>query len=112
MRQYVGDASLAHRMHRDTIRQAITLVGSCFVKGETGHKCFVALWRHFDIRAAENSFGLADGPRRAFSPYSEKKFNSSTNTSSVVISLVSPTSLLAAMARSCHWSLGLNRATK
>ena len=51
MRQYVAEASLAHRMHRDTIRQAITFVGACFVKGETRHECFMALWRNFDIRA-------------------------------------------------------------
>lgn len=51
----------------------------------------------------------ATAPRRAFSPYSEKKFKSSTNTSSVVISLVSATSLLAAIARSCHWSPGIEK---
>jgi hypothetical protein len=60
MRQDVADASLAHRMHRDTIRQAIAFVGACFVKRETRHECFVALWRNFDIRAAENSFSLND----------------------------------------------------
>jgi hypothetical protein len=60
MRQYVADASLAHRMHRDTICQAIALVGPCFVKYETRHECFMALWRQFDIRAAENSFSLGD----------------------------------------------------
>jgi hypothetical protein len=43
MRQYVADASLAHRMHRDTIRHATTFVGACFVKGETRHECFMAL---------------------------------------------------------------------
>ena len=55
MRQYVAYALLAHLMHRDTIRQAIAFIGPCFVQGETRYKCFVALWRHFDIRAAENS---------------------------------------------------------
>jgi len=60
MRQYVADASLAHRMHRDTISQAITLVGACFVKGETRHECLMAQWRYFDIRAAENSLSLID----------------------------------------------------
>ena len=60
MRQDVADASLAHRMHRDTICQAIALVGPCFVKCETRHECFMALWRHFDIRAAENSLSLSD----------------------------------------------------
>jgi hypothetical protein len=47
-------------VHRDTIRQAITFIGACFVKSETRHECFVALWRNFDIRAAENSFSLGD----------------------------------------------------
>ena len=60
MRQYFVDASLAHRMHRNTIRQAITFIGACFVEGETRHECFVALRRHFDIRAAEDSFSLSD----------------------------------------------------
>ena len=60
MRQDVADASFAHRMHRDTICQAVTFVGACFVKGETRHECFMALWRNFDIRAAENSFSLGD----------------------------------------------------
>ena len=62
MSQYVADAALAHRMHRNTISQAITLVGSCFVKSETGHECFVALRRHLDIGAAENSLSLGDCP--------------------------------------------------
>src|SRR2546421_10332056 len=60
MRQDVADASLAHRMHRDTICQAVTFVGACFVKGETRHECFMALWRNFDIRTAENSLSLDD----------------------------------------------------
>ena len=60
MRQDIADASLAHRMHRDTIRQAIAFVGACFVKGETRLECFMALWRDFDIRAAENSLSLSD----------------------------------------------------
>ncbi len=60
MRQYVSDTALAHRMHRDTIRQAITFVGACFVKGETRDECFMTLWRHFDIRPAENSLSLSD----------------------------------------------------
>lgn len=61
MSQYVADAALVHCMHRNTIRQAIAFVGPCFVQGETRYKCFVALWRHFDIRAAENSLCLGDG---------------------------------------------------
>ena len=60
MRPYVADASLAHRMHRDTIRQAITLIRACFVKRETRHEGFMALWRHFDIRTRENSLSLSD----------------------------------------------------
>ena len=60
MRQYVADAALAHRMHRDTIRQAIAFVGSCLVQSETSYKPFMALWRHFDIRAAENALSLSD----------------------------------------------------
>ncbi len=60
MRQDVADASLAHHIHRDTIRQAITFVGACFVKGETRHECFMALRRNVDIRAAENSLSLGD----------------------------------------------------
>jgi hypothetical protein len=47
-------------MHRDTVRQAIAFVGACFVKRETRHECFVALWGNFDIRAAKNSFSLGD----------------------------------------------------
>jgi hypothetical protein len=42
----------------------------------------MALWRHFDIRAAENSFSLGDCSTASLSPYSEKKFKSSTRTSS------------------------------
>ena len=60
MRQDIADASLTHRIHRDTIRQAIAFVGACFVKGETRHECFMALWRNLDIRAAENSLSLSD----------------------------------------------------
>ena len=62
MSQYVADASLAHRMHRNTIRQAIAFVGSCFVQGKPRYECFMAQWCHFDIRAAENSLCLANGP--------------------------------------------------
>src|SRR5439155_20747694 len=57
-----ADAPLAHRMHRDAIRQAIAFVGACFVKCETRHECFMTLWRNFDIRAAENSLSLSDCP--------------------------------------------------
>ncbi len=60
MRQDVADAPLAHRMHRDTVRQAIAFVRAGFVKRETGHECFMALWRYFDIRAAQNSLSLGD----------------------------------------------------
>ena len=60
MGQYLVDASLAHRVHRDTIRQAITFVRACFVKCEAGHECFMALWRHFDIRTSENFLSLSD----------------------------------------------------
>src|SRR6185295_13734753 len=60
VRQYVADTSLAHSMHRDTIRQAIALVGPCFVKCETSHECVMAQWDYFDVRAAENSLGLGD----------------------------------------------------
>ena len=60
MRQYVADASLAHRMHRDTVRQAITFIGACFVERETRHECFMALRRHFNIRSAKNSLSLGD----------------------------------------------------
>ena len=112
MGQYVVDATLAHCMHRNTIRQAVAFVGPCFVKGETGHECLVALRRQLDIRAAENSLSLGDCSTASLLANSEKKFKSSTSTSSVVINLVSATSLLAVMARSCHWSLGLKRATK
>ena len=112
MRQYVADASLAHRVHRYAVRQAITFVRACFVKGETRHECFMALWRHFDIRTAQNSLSLGDCSTASFFAVLRKKFRSSTSTSSIVISLVSATSLLAAMARSCHWSQGLKRATK
>ncbi|MDX6529406.1 MAG: hypothetical protein QOH41_1696 [Blastocatellia bacterium] len=60
MRQYVANASLAHRMHRDTVRQAIAFVRACFVERKTRHECFMALLRHFDIHAAENSISLGD----------------------------------------------------
>ncbi len=60
MRQYVADASLAHRVHRDAIRQAITFVGACFVKGETRHEGVMALRGYFDIRAVENFLSLND----------------------------------------------------
>ena len=112
MGQYVVDASLAHRMHRDTIRQAIAFVGACFVKGESCHKCFMALRRHFDIRTRENSLSLSDSSSPSLFPVLRKKFKSSASTSSVVISWVSATRWLVAMARSCHWSLGLKSATK
>ncbi len=69
MRQYVADASLTHRMHRDTIRQAITFVWACFVKGETRHECVMALWGYFDIRAAENFLSLSDRSSARLSPY-------------------------------------------
>ena len=60
MRQDLTEASLTHRMHRDTIRQAIAFVRACLVKGKTSHECVVALWRHFDIRTRENSLSLGD----------------------------------------------------
>src|SRR5882724_2611561 len=66
MRQYFCDASLAHCMHRDTIRQAIALVGPCSVKRETRHKCVMALRRHFDVRGAENPLGLGYRPTASF----------------------------------------------
>ncbi len=55
VRQDVADASLAHRVHRDTIRQAIAFVGARFIKRHTGHERFMTLWRNFDISAAQNS---------------------------------------------------------
>ena len=60
MVQYVNERPLSHCMHRDTIRQAITFVGSCFIKRETRNECFMALWYYFDVRTADNSFNLSD----------------------------------------------------
>lgn len=112
MSKNVADTSLTHCMHRDTICQTVAFVRAGFVQRETCHKCFMTLWRNFDIRAAENSFSLNDCAMAGLFAILRKEFKSSTSTSSVVISLVSATSLLAAIARSCHWSLGLKSATK
>ena len=55
MREDVAHAPLAHCMHRDTVHQAITFVRACFVKRDTRHECFMALWSHFDIRVCQKS---------------------------------------------------------
>jgi hypothetical protein len=87
MRQYVADASLAHCMHRDTIRQAITFVGACFVKEKTHHECFMALWRYFDIRTRENSLSLSDSLLgEPFRRTPKRNSRVPRSTSSVVIS--------------------------
>ena len=61
MRQDFADAFGPHRLHRDAIRQAVTLVWAGFVEGETIQEGLMRLRADDDAGVAQNPFGIADG---------------------------------------------------
>ncbi len=63
MRQNFGDAVLPHRLHRNAISQAISLVGACLVEAKTVKEGLMGLRAHDDARVGQNPLGIAGGSR-------------------------------------------------
>ncbi len=63
MRQDFGDAVLPHRLHRNAISQAISLVGACLVEGKTVKEGLMRLRARNDARVGQNPLGIAGGSR-------------------------------------------------
>ena len=61
MRQDFADALLPHCFHRNTIGEAISLIGAGFVEGKTVEERLMGLRADDDAGIAQNPSGIAGG---------------------------------------------------
>ena len=61
VRQDFGDALLPHRLHRNAVGQAVSLVGAGLVEGKTVKEGLMGLRADDDAGVGQNPFGIAGG---------------------------------------------------
>src|ERR1017187_9877653 len=61
VRENFGQPILAHRLHRNAIRQAVAFVGPRSVESHAGEKRGPALRNNTDARILENTLGICEG---------------------------------------------------